>query len=136
MGVRWQVDTQMTQQLSCPSAAHLAPLLRDQVPEAVTILGDMAELADACGAPSLDIILDVQTHAQQSLLHAGLARTQGPALCFSLPGEHAGAPLLVPASAHLQRGGMCRSSLWAGQSGVPCELVKMFLLHSACSNIC
>ena len=76
----------MTQQLSCPSAQHLAPLLQQQVPEATSILGDMAELADACAATTLDIVLDVQQHAQQSLLHAGLARTQGPSLCFSLPG--------------------------------------------------
>ena len=82
-----QVDTQLTQQLSCPSAPHLAPLLQQQVPEATCILGDLAELADACAVPALDIILDTQTHAQQSLLHAGLARTQGPALCFGLPGE-------------------------------------------------
>lgn len=48
----------------------------------------MAELADACAAATLDIVLDVQQHAQQTLLHAGLARIQDHSLCFNLPNVH------------------------------------------------
>lgn len=81
-----QVNTQMTLELQCPAAGTLAALLAENADNVCTLCGDIAEVADACGAPALDIILDCHQHPQQSLLAPGLAALQGPALCFAIPG--------------------------------------------------
>ena len=82
-----QVNTQMTLELHCPAASTIAALLAEQLSDVRTVVGDLAEVADACQAQALDIILDCNQHPQQSLLSAGLAPLQGPALCFVIPGK-------------------------------------------------
>ena len=75
----------MANALSHQLTAHAAGLTQ--------LVADVMELADAAGAMSLDIILDYHSHPQQSLLQAGLTELQGPAICFSIPGEP---PFIIP----------------------------------------
>ncbi len=77
----------MTTPLPCPSAKYLAGLLEGLQSPLSMLLGDVAEMADAAGCESLEVVLDQRQHGQQSLLHPGLAGQQGPALCFRLQGE-------------------------------------------------
>ena len=76
----------MTQELQCPAAGTLASLLAEQGGDVCSLVGDVAEVADACRARELDIIVDSHQHPQQSLLAPGLAPLQGPALCFNIHG--------------------------------------------------
>ena len=58
----------------------LAPLLQ--------ALNDLAEVADAGGCTSMEVVLDRRQHGTQSLLLPGLAAMQGAALCIRMPGLH------------------------------------------------
>lgn len=82
-----QVNTRMTADLPCVPSSVLAPLLaKEKGGGAEHLLADIAELADAAGAETLEITLDERQHGQESLLLLGLAGFQGPAICISLPG--------------------------------------------------
>jgi hypothetical protein len=52
----------------------------------LTVMLDVLEVADAAGSEQASIILDCRQHGTQSLLHAGLAQTQGEA------GQHGAGP--------------------------------------------
>ena len=81
-----QVKTDKTAEIGCPTAPALAEDLKRHAASVGQVVADVMELADACGATQLDVILDSHQHPQQFLLQAGLAELQGPALCFSIPG--------------------------------------------------
>jgi|LauGreSBDMM110SN_4_FD.fasta_scaffold152005_2 hypothetical protein len=51
----------------------------------LSFLWGLLELADLLGSPRLHLFLDHRHHPAQSLLHAGLAPYQGPALCVVMP---------------------------------------------------
>ena len=73
-------------ELRCQSAAEAkASLLRGS--DGCSALWDIAELADAAGAQSLEVVLDCRRHGEQSLLLPGLAPFQGPAVCVAIPGK-------------------------------------------------
>lgn len=57
------------------------------------------------GAAAVDLVVDARLHGTQSLLAAGLARTQGAALCAHIPGfsPHP-PPLSLPRAPLLRRG--------------------------------
>lgn len=44
------------------------------------------QVADAAGAAVVEVVVDARPHGTQSLLAAGLARTQGAAVCAHIPG--------------------------------------------------
>jgi len=52
----------------------------------VQALNDLAEVADAGGCTSIEVVLDRRQHGTQSLLLPGLAAMQGAALCIRMPG--------------------------------------------------
>ena len=87
-GPRPQVNTQMTEDLPCPTASAIASALAREPEQPATALWDVAEAADAAGADMLEVTLDLQHHGLQSLLQPGLAAVQGPALCINIPGMY------------------------------------------------
>lgn len=108
-----QMSTKMTTPLPCPSAKYLAGLLEGLQSPLSMLLGDVAEMADAAGCESLEVVLDQRQHGQQSLLHPGLAGQQGPALCFRLQGVVLSAQELcemqTPQQPYKLRGVTCHS---------------------------
>ena len=68
-----QVNTQRTADLRCPTSEQLAKELHQHAASVAQVVTDVMEVADACSAVSLDIILDSHLHPQQSLLQAGYA---------------------------------------------------------------
>ena len=81
------MDSQgMMELLPCPAATSMADMLGAKERSPLGALWDIAEFADAAGAEELEITLDLRMHGRQSLLEAGLASLQGPAICFRLPG--------------------------------------------------
>ncbi len=81
-----QVNTRMTADLPCAPASMIAPLLSAAAEDTVHALLDIAELADAMGAETMEVTLDYRQHGVESLLLPGLADFQGPAICITLPG--------------------------------------------------
>lgn len=82
-----QMNNRMTADLPCAPASMLAPLLTSAAEDGVThALHDIAELADAVGAETMEVTLDCRLHGRDSVLLPGLADFQGPAICITLPG--------------------------------------------------
>jgi len=82
-----QMNTRMTADLPCAPAAMLAPLLASAAEDGVShALHDIAEVADAVGAETMEVTLDCRQHGGDSVLLPGLADFQGPAICITLPG--------------------------------------------------
>ena len=77
------VDQQMTDRLPCPPAAGISSLLGGYQ-DGDYLLWDLLEVADAAGATSVEVTLDVRQHGKQSLLSPLLAPFQGPALMVRL----------------------------------------------------
>jgi sacsin len=76
----------MTKDVPCPDASLLAQPQATAPEAAAAALWDLAGLADAAGADTLEVVLDARQHPTQSLLQPGLAVFQGPALCVNIPG--------------------------------------------------
>ena len=77
--------SEMSDRLLCPPAATLARMLGDR-DDASQMLMDFIEVADAVGAKSVQITLDLRTHASQSIFQPSMAAFQGPALLLQLDG--------------------------------------------------
>ena len=81
---RHTIDTALTHPLTCPhSDVILRSLAATPLP---AVLADVVQVADACGAATVDIVVDMRSHPTQRLLHPAMAALQGPALCFRLHG--------------------------------------------------
>lgn len=81
-----QVNTHLMSDLRCHSAQEARDALLGGS-DGASALWDVAELADAAGAESLEVVLDCRRHGEQSLLLPGLAPFQGPAVCIAIPGK-------------------------------------------------
>jgi sacsin len=85
------------QNIPCPSAASLKQLLGKRAKargtrseeraarEDTKVVMDLLEVAEMAGVSKIKILADFRTHKDESLLHPGLAKGQGPALmvCMS-----------------------------------------------------
>ena len=86
-GFSVQVNSKVkSEPLPCPGAQAVKEAL--QLPASIgALVYSLAELTDARRGETLEVCLDEQQHPRQSLLNPLLGDCQGPALCFSIPGE-------------------------------------------------
>ena len=99
-----EVDDATTVTLPCPSLAQIRERLGfEAASPCLAALLELLEVADLLGCPRLYFAIDLRHHPSQSLLHAGLADFQGPALCVVMAGVTAGSEelceLMAPRSA-------------------------------------
>ena len=83
-----------TEPLACPSKDALQALLTKLPAGVEGLIYSVAEIAERGGGKRLEVFLDQRRHPAVSLLQPGLADSQGPALCFNIPGKPlAGSPI-------------------------------------------
>ena len=80
--------------------------------DASHVLFDLLEVADSCGARSLEVLLDLRSHGTQSLLQPSLGCFQGPAVTVRFDGVVLSADelcfLQAPTPPFKLRGRVCR----------------------------